>query len=198
MTAPVAKRPSGFVGLRSFLRRATPSHVVVHTELGDRTLQCKSEAWRELAESIVSLKPHGVIEAYDAKNLLLKTFDCNRIDREQPELVAMSAQQSDMMLFQKLIAEAYRHANEVAFMQVVRLVEIAFKRLEQIEVSWAKLHRQRTAELERAEGEEPEEDGAQAVLASLANGVIQGALAKPTPSLATNGAKPKGGTRGAT
>lgn len=180
MTAPA--RPAGFESLRGFLRHTAPAIVVVHTDLGDRTLQCASGAWRELADTIVSMKPHGVIEALDKKNLLLKTFDCARLATKAGEEmpVAVSAMQSDMQLYQRLLAEAYRHANETAFGQVVRLCEIAFKRLDAIELSWAKMHSRAARELERrseaGEGEDGEGGFAQEVLGKLAAGALQGAI----------------------
>jgi hypothetical protein len=174
-------RPPGFERLRSFLRRAAPAHVVIHTDLGDRTLQCKSGAWREVADTIVSMKPNGLIEAFDPKGVLLRTFECGQIGEAKREgmPLATSQLQSDMQLYQRLLAEAYRHANETAFGQVVRLCEIAFKRLETVEVSWARVHRQRAAEIERANeaaaGEEP--DMAEEVLTQMAKGMLEGQLA---------------------
>jgi hypothetical protein len=189
MTAAALKRPPGFEALRMFLRKTEPAFVVAHTELGDRTIDTKTGQWRELADTIVALKPHGTIEAFNLKGLLLKTFDAERVSNREDDSMplATSTHQSDMVLYQKLLAEAYRHSNEreaqrweTAFGQVVRLVEIAFRRLETIEASWAKMHRARAAELERAEEREAAEepDLGTEVVGSLLQGLRQGAAEK--------------------
>lgn len=118
----------------------------------------RNVSWKKFAESIAALRPE-LIEAYDGEGKILRAVRPNEVEAAEPAAAAPSSSTAtsssssrtasanpDPILavldrFGVLLADAYRHANEVAFNRMVDLFEAVNRRSEALEKSLDSTHK---------------------------------------------------------
>lgn len=142
-------------------------------------------SWVATAESIAALDP-TLVEALDDKGTILRAKKAADLDPEGATNAgtagyAARARSDDpetqrLIVFAGLLAEAYKHSNEIAFARLVDMFDAVNKRSEALEKSLATSERimRKTWEdsvLQRAEGE-----GSGSLLEQLIAGYAQGQM----------------------
>ncbi len=93
-------------------------------------------SWVRVAESVHALQP-VLLEALNAKGELIRATRPNEVDEEeeeQTESFAVSDPESQrLIVFAKLLADAYKHSNDVAFDKLASLFDATNKRAESLE-----------------------------------------------------------------
>jgi len=176
---------------RAWLMQAPkPAQLRITCGADTSLLEVGSTPWVQLGKTIAAKSP-DLIEALDEKGALIRAVR----PAEEPEddtsssarTSAASPRDGETLrfeLFAKLLAEAYKHANEVAFGKMVELFVASNKRAENLEKSLASTDRILRKQFEDALEREPTEGS---VLEQMVAQFAAGAAAK------TNGApKPNG------
>lgn len=154
--------------------------------------------WISAAESCLALKPE-LIECHAIDGKLLRALRPAEIDKEAEEEDGESIEVTDpesqrVVIFSRLIAEAYKHSTEIAFAKMVEVFEISVRRQESLENSLEMAQKLLTKVA--AEQISQQVDGAAAggggtvleqIVAAFLQGQGAGAAQK---SNAVNGAKP--------
>jgi hypothetical protein len=196
--------------LRNFLIRDPPPHTIRITTAEGETQEIvpgkKSRV--KIAETIAAVGPE-LVECLDANGKLLRAV---RPDAEEaqtasapevPPVIAADPNAAMISHFANLLHRAYQHSTELAFNKLVELTErmgersdAIEQRLERTEAAYRREQAARLEELyDRAEeaaaaaGANGPAAGKQAIIDSLVNGVVMGAMGR-TPA-APGAAAPK-------
>lgn len=109
--------------------------------------------WSQYAKTVFALAP-DTLQALDDKGNLLRVINPDDDDDDEPAAAApataaaanaaivVDPETARFQLFATLIAEAYRHSNDVAFNKLVEIANIMGKRGESLERSLSTLERQ--------------------------------------------------------
>lgn len=132
-----------------------PRPKILRLVTGDTTREIKvhpGQTWRPIVESLLDMEPDR-IEALDADGGLLRAVSAENETVASPptaqgsKRTVLSAtavhdpESQRFILFAQLLAEAYRHANEVAFARMVDLFEAVNDRHETTERLVEHLHK---------------------------------------------------------
>ena len=187
--------------LRSWLLlQPRPTRVVVLDANADRhELEVKAGAtWKSVAESLIAMAPEK-LEAYDGAKLVRAKLAADlggEQDDEEEDLVVADPESQRLIVFGRLLAEAYQHANHEAFETLARICDSAQQRTQALEEALRSTERimMRTFEdsvIARARAESGE-GGDGDMLGTLVRGMVKGAVDKDAKG--TNGANGAGGT----
>jgi len=204
--------------LRSWLLQA-PKPDALRVTCADEQIHdlqvAKNVSWRQLAETVAALRPE-LIEALGEKGVILRAVR----PAEQPDEAASSKARAAAPLptgpqdpetarfyvVANIVAEAYRHATDVAFERLVSLFEAVNRRSESLEHSLESTHKmlkraledqneaEREAALARAEAEN---DPLNAVVGAFAQSVAAGQAAKTAVGKVAAAVKKPNGATGA-
>ena len=160
-------------------------------------LDCTAtRSWAALAQSCVAVEP-SLLECFDGARKLLRAVRAAELEQSTGSsssqgMAASSSRLDDpetarFKLFAQLLAEAYRHSNEVAFAKLVELYEAQVKSAQQTNKEVENLLKllRREWEEKLAAAEEQQEDPLTAAASAFLAGAQQGASAP-------NGANGKG------
>jgi hypothetical protein len=202
--------------IRAWLLQA-PKPDSVRTTTADGEVQdlaiTKSGSWMGLAETLHALRPE-LIEALDGNRVLLRALrplehepgpDASRSSAPaRAQAVALQQPMDpETMRFQvvaNIVAEAYRHATDVAFERLVSLFEAVNRRSESLEHSLESTHKMlKRAWEEQVEAQadaasarvEAEADPLNAVVGAFAQSVAAGQAAKAVDAV-KQATKPNG------
>ena len=148
--------------------------------------------WIALGKTL-SAKDPEVIEALDEKGVLIRAIKPAE-EEDTPEAATAKAPPSTdpetrrFELFARLLADAYKHANEVAFGKMVDLFSVSNRRAENLEKSLASTERILRKQFEDALDREPSEGS---LLEQMVTSFTAGKMGGPTP--ANGAAKPPNG-----
>jgi len=179
---------------RSWLMQAPKPHALRITCEGEISLiEVGNTAWVALGKTIAAKSPE-LIEALDEKGVLIRAVrpaeeedDASSSTRATAAATTRDPETIRFELFAKLLAEAYKHANEVAFGKMVELFVVSNKRAENLEKSLASTDRILRKQFEDALEREPTEGSMlEQMLGTFAAGQAQ-AAAKKTNGAPTNG-----------
>ncbi len=159
--------------------------------------------WTEAAQSVMALQPE-LVEALDDKGQLLRAIRPNDVEEEEEEGVSAEVlsipadpESQRLVIFAKLIADAYRHSTDVAFDKLGALFDAVVRKSESQEKTISALDRMlQKLVLEKvanAAGEGGEEGGP-LTLESLFGSFMQGKMAGAADKVA-NGATHKEPTK---
>jgi hypothetical protein len=168
-----------------------PSALRITCESEVSLIEVGSTAWVQLGKTIAAKNP-DLIEALDEKGVLIRAVRPAEEEDDTSSSAKTAASSSRdpetvrFELFAKLLAEAYKHANEVAFGKMVELFVVSNKRAENLEKSLAStdriLRKQFEDQLDRA-AQEPEGGMLEQMVAQFAAGQVakpNGAAKPPT------------------
>jgi hypothetical protein len=148
---------------RAWLMMQPKPHALRITCEGDVSLlEVGNTAWVALGKTIAAKSP-DLIEALDEKGVLIRAVrpaeeeDDTRSSSSSSASVTRDPETIRFELFAKLLAEAYKHANEVAFGKMVELFVVSNKRAENLEKSLASTDRILRKQFEEALEREPSE-----------------------------------------
>lgn len=150
--------------------------------------------WVTLGKTIAAKSP-DLIEALDDKGAIIRAVrpaeeedDASSSSSAKASTTTRDPETLRFELFAKLLAEAYKHANEVAFGKMVELFVVSNKRAENLEKSLASTDRILRKQFEDALEREPTEGSVlEQMLGSFAAGQAQSAAKKPNGASPTNG-----------
>jgi len=119
------------------LLQPRPTKVVVVDANADRhELEIKTGAtWKSVAESLIAMAPDK-LEAYDGAKLVRAKIAAELAgdaDEEEDELVVADPESQRLIVFARLIAEAYQHANHEAFETLARIADSQAARAQALE-----------------------------------------------------------------
>lgn len=194
--------------IRSWLLQA-PKPDAIRTTTADGEVQelaiTKTGSWMGLAETLEALRPE-LVEALDAKGTLLRALrpleheprqEASRSSAAAVRAPAPVAADPETVRFQivaQIVAEAYRHATDVAFERLVSLFEAVNRRSESLEHSLEATHKmlkraweeQVEAQAEAASARvEAEADPLNAMVGAFVTSAATGAQAKAAEAAAT-------------
>jgi hypothetical protein len=147
-----------------------------------------TRSWAALAQSCVAVDP-TLLECLDAGRKLLRAVRPDELEQStgssSSQGMAASSSRSDdpetarFKLFAQLLAEAYRHSNEVAFAKLVELYEAQVNSARQTNKEVENLLKllRREWEEKLAAAEEQQEDPLTAAASAFLAGAQQGAVA---------------------
>ena len=135
---------------------AAPKPDAIRTTTADGEVQdlaiTKTGSWMGLAETLAALRPE-LVEALDAKGTLLRalrplehepateTSRSSAAPRAGAAIVAADPETVRFQIVASIVAEAYRHATDVAFERLVSLFEAVNRRSESLEHSLEATHK---------------------------------------------------------
>jgi hypothetical protein len=156
------------------------------------TMAIGNTPWIALGKTL-SAKDPELVEALDEKGVLLRALKPGE-EEDAPEAASAKAAPSTdpetrrFELFARLLADAYKHSNEVAFGKMVELFVVSNKRAENLEKSLASTERILRKQFEDALEQAPQEGS---LIEQMAASFMAGKGNMPPP---TNGAaKPPNG-----
>jgi len=204
--------------IRTWLLQA-PKPDAVRTTTADGEVQelaiTKTGSWMGLAETLQALRP-DLIEALDAKGVILRALrplehepaqEASRSSAAARAAAPLLAADPETVRFQivaNIVAEAYRHATDVAFERLVSLFEAVNRRSESLEHSLESTHKmlkrawedQVEAQADAASARvEAEADPLNAMVGAFVQGQAAAKAAEAAAtqaSAAVNGTKPNG------
>jgi hypothetical protein len=205
--------------LRSWLLQA-PKPDALRVTCADEQIHdlqvAKNVSWRQLAETVAALRPE-LIEALGEKGVILRAVRPS----EQPDDSASSSkaraaapmptgpqdpETARFFVVANIVAEAYRHATDVAFERLVSLFEAVNRRSEALEHSLESTHKMLKRALEDQVEAERDAAAAQAsadadplnaVVGAFAQSVAAGQAAKEAVGKVAAAVKKPNGANGA-
>jgi len=178
---------------RSWLMTQPKPHALRITCEGEISIiEVGNTAWVALGKTIAAKSPE-LIEALDEKGVLIRAVrpaeeEDDTSTRSSSSSVTRDPETIRFELFAKLLAEAYKHANEVAFGKMVELFVVSNKRAENLEKSLASTDRILRKQFEDALEREPTEGSVlEQMLGTFAAGQAQAAAKKASNGAPTNG-----------
>lgn len=149
--------------------------------------------WSHLAESCIAMH-FELIEALNATGEVIRAIrpedDEEEEEAEEGFAVPTDGESQRLIVFAKLLADAYKHANDVAFAKLADLFDAVTRRSEANEKALVALHRILATKLAEGDGEGGGLGGQsfeQTMLAAFLQGQAQTA-AKAAAAKAANGA----------
>ena len=183
--------------LRQWLLRQ-PKPVRVRISGDDRETQtlASSGKWRELAETIGTLGAE-LVEALDDKGNVTRAIRAEDLvpppieptttaeEQQANALMAADPENARLIIFARLIADAYRHSSDVAFERLATLFETVVRRSDSLERTVSALERvvQRQAMQAAVEGVDTGDE-------SLEKTMLSAFLSGKKKAETTNGSKP--------
>ncbi len=120
--------------------RASSVRVVSSVDHQPKTLVIAPQGtrglWRDLAKTVIAMQPE-LVEALDEKGNVLRALRPGEDDEEDeedgPEVTTDDPETARLIIFARLIAEAYRHSTDVAFERLSSLFDSVTRRAESTE-----------------------------------------------------------------
>jgi hypothetical protein len=165
----------------SLVRFSSSSGETGQVEITDHT------KWIEIAGTICAIDP-DLVEAIDAKGAVIRAVRADDLPTSSASSTSSSSSSSEgetieihdaesqrLVIFARLIAEAYKHSTEIAFDKLGALFDSTTKRAESLEKTVQALLRRRPVLDDQAEEPETFE---QTMMQALLQGKLQGEVEK--------------------
>jgi hypothetical protein len=169
---------------------------ITNDDQASHTLEIKpGQSWAQTADSVHALKPE-LIEALDATGKLIRAVRPGEVDAEgedSPEegipVLANDPESVRLMMFARLLADAYKHSTDVAFERLADLFEAVTSRAATLERTLDGMNRMMMRQAQEvADGGGEEGDSFEAMMMKA---FMQGkAKASAEKTAKTNGAVP--------
>lgn len=171
------------------LLQPRPSKVVIVDSNADRhELEVKKTmTWKSVAESVLALDPEK-IEAYDGEKLARAIKPAEMVDEDEEEEVVVTDPESQrLIVFGKLLASAYQHANQTAFTTLSDICRSMTERTQALEGALRAteniMHENfRDAVVAQARAEAAANEGDGDILGTMVKGMVHKATQEPKPN----------------
>jgi len=169
---------------------------IVNDDQAPHTLEIKpGQSWAQTADSVHALRPE-LIEALDDGGKIIRAIrpgDVESDEEVEPEGIPMLANDPEsarLMMFARLLADAYKHSTDVAFARLADLFEAVTSRAATLERTLDGLNRMMLRQAQEAAAEGGSEEG-DSFEAMMMKAFMQGkAKAAAEKTAKTNGAAP--------